>query len=51
MRKESLEQIHKGQYAPPTTKSVTLMVTGLLCTSERQAWKNTTEMEEGDDNW
>lgn len=39
------------RYISPVTKVITMNVAHIICGSERQSMWNSTEMEEGDDNW
>ena len=39
------------RYISPVTKVITMNAAHIICGSERQSMWDSTEMEEGDDNW
>lgn len=39
------------RYISPITKVITMNAAHIICGSERQSMWDSTEMEEGDDNW
>lgn len=39
------------RYISPVTEVITMNAVHIICGSERQGMWNSTEMEEGDDNW
>ena len=38
-------------YVSPVVKTLEIKTWAIICQSEREIMRNTTEMEEGDDNW
>ena len=38
-------------YVSPQVKTLEIKTLAIICQSEREIMRNTTEMEEGDDNW
>ena len=38
-------------YVSPVVKTLEIKTHAIICQSEREIMRNTTEMEEGDDNW
>ena len=38
-------------YVSPVVKTLEIKTHAIICQSEREITRNTTEMEEGDDNW
>ena len=41
----------RARYSSPGVRVVRIESRGMLCISERQSSRSSTEMEEGDDNW
>lgn len=50
-KSETNRQNPLERYCSPSVRVTTVDTTQILCYSERQIIRNTTEMEENDDNW
>lgn len=51
MEQNTTQQLPTKRYVSPTMEIITMNVRSIICGSERQNLINTTEMDEGDDNW
>ena len=51
MKEMNLKSPARARYSSPGVRVMKVESRGMLCGSERQSALNSTEMEEGDDNW